>query len=135
VSLSDDLVGALPALRAEAESLMIDSVVVDRQSGEDTHFETGAVTQTYTAVYSGAAKVQATISQSRVAAAGEHQYTLQEYRVDIPVSAGPLQVGDRVTVTASALDPFLAGRVYRVVELFHKSFSTAQRARVEEVTG
>jgi hypothetical protein len=134
MSLTDDVAAVLPVLRAEAESLMIDTVTVDRQSGEETHFQTGAVTQTYTDVYSGAAKVQATISQSRVAAAGEHQYTVQEYRVDIPVSAGPLQVGDRVTVTASVLDPFLAGRVYRVVELFHKSFATAQRARVEEVT-
>ena len=101
MSLTDDVAAVLPVLRAEAESLMIDTVAVDRQSGEETHFETGAVTQTYSAVYAGAAKVQATISQSRVAAAGEHQYTVQEYRV---------------------------------VELFHKSFATAQRARVEEVT-
>lgn len=126
---------AIWAGRREAEALMQDTITVDRQSGEETHFETGAVTPTYTAVYSGKAKIQATISQSRVAAAGEHQYTLQEYRIDLPVAAGPLKVGDRVRVTASVLDPFLAGRVYRVVELFHKSFATAQRARVEEVTG
>jgi hypothetical protein len=59
---------------------------------------------------------------------------VQNTRLDLPVDAGPLLVGDSVTITASVLDEQLVGRVFRVVELFHKSFATAQRVRVEEVT-
>jgi hypothetical protein len=44
-------------------------------------------------------------------------------------------VDDTVTITAAVLDAQLVGRVFRVVELFHKSFATAQRVRVEEVAG
>jgi len=124
---------AIWAGRQAAESLMVDVCVVDRQSGESTDYQTGNVTPTYSLVYSGPCKVQATISQSKNPEAGEHQFTVQEYRVDVPVAAGPLGVGDRVTVTSAANDLFLDGRVYRVVELFHKSFATAQRCRVEEV--
>lgn len=125
---------AVLAGRRAAESLMQDTCTVERPGEPVTDPETGEVTPSLTSVYTGPCKVQQTISQGSNPSAGSHAFTIQDSRVDFPVSAGPFAVDDVVTVTASALDPQLVGTVYRVAELFHKSFATAQRTRVEEVT-
>jgi len=124
---------AVLAGRREAEALMVDECTVSRPGDPVTDPETGNVTPGSTFVYSGPCKVQQTISQASNPAAGGHSFTVQDSRVDFPVSAGPLLVDDVVTITASVLDPQLVGREMRVVELFHKSFATAQRTRVEEL--
>jgi len=124
---------AVLAGRREAEALMVDACTVSRPGDPVTDPDTGEVTPSSTPVYSGPCKVQQTISQASTPSAGGHQFTVQDSRVDFPVSAGPLMVDDVVTVTASVLDPQLAGSVFRVVELFHKSFATAQRTRVSEL--
>ena len=93
----------------------------------------GNVSPALSLVYSGVCKVQQTITQASSPSAGGHQFTLQDSRVDFPVSAGPLAVDDVVTLTASVLDPQLVGHSFRVIELFHKSYATAQRTRVSEV--
>lgn len=134
MTFADDVIGVLPFLRAQAESLMIDTCTVTRPGDPVTDPETGNVTPGSTPVYSGPCKVQQTISQASNPNAGGHAFTVQDSRVDFPVAAGPLMVDDVVTVTASVLDPQLAGSTYRVVELFHKSMATAQRTRVEQVT-
>jgi hypothetical protein len=113
---------------------MIDTCDVTRPGDPVTDPETGNVTPGSTFVYSGPCKVQQTISQASNPSAGGHSFTVQDSRVDFPVAAGPLMVDDVVTITASVLDPQLAGSTYRVVELFHKSMATAQRTRVEQVT-
>jgi len=125
---------AVIAGRREAEALMVDACTVTRPGDPVTDPETGNVTPSSTFVYSGPCKVQQTISQASNPNAGGHSFTVQDSRVDFPVAAGPLLVDDVVTITASVLDPQLVGREMRVVELFHKSFATAQRTRVEEVT-
>jgi hypothetical protein len=126
-------VGAALRGRQAAEALMVDACTVTRPGEPVTDPETGNVTPGSTFVYSGPCKVQQTISQASNPTAGGHSFTVQDSRVDFPVSAGPLEVSDTVTITASALDPQLVGRVFRVAELFHKSYATAQRTRVEEV--
>jgi len=120
--------------RARAEALMIDTCLVRRPGEDQTDWQTGNVSPTYTPVYEGKCKVQLTAAQSTSPEAGEAQFTVQSLRVDVPVSAGPLQVDDTVTITASVLDPQLVGSVFRVVELFRKSMATAQRTRVEWVS-
>lgn len=120
--------------RREAEALMVDECTVHRPGDPVTDYFTGVVTTPRTLVYEGRCKVQQTISQASNASVGGHQFTVQDSRVDFPVSAGPLLVDDVVTLTVSALDPQIVGRVFRVGELFHKSYATAQRTRVEEIT-
>lgn len=119
--------------REAAESLMLDSCTVTRPGDPVTDPESGAVTPGSTPVYAGPCKVQQTIAQSSNPTAGGHAFTVQDSRVDFPVSAGPLKVNDTVTLTVSVLDPQMSGSVFRVVELFHKSMATAQRTRVELV--
>jgi hypothetical protein len=123
---------------------MIDTCEVSRPGDVVTDPETGNVTNTPTRIYPtpeqlaagnpGRCKVQQTVSQASNPVAGEHSFTVQDSRVDFPVDAGPFKVGDVVTMTASVLDPQLVGRTFRVDELFHKSYATAQRTRVKEVT-
>lgn len=120
--------------RAAAEALMLDACRVERPGESVTDPDSGDVTPSMSPVFEGKCKVQQTMSQGANPAAGSHAFTIQDSRVDFPVSAGPLMVDDVVTMTASALDPQLVGTVFRVAELFHKSYATAQRTRVEEVT-
>ena len=124
---------AVLAGRREAESLMVDACEVHRLGPQVTDYFTGQVTNTRTLVYSGACKLQQTISQASNPSSGGHAFTVQDVRWDTPVTAGPFLVDDEVTVTAAGLDAQLVGRVYRVSELFHKSGATAQRVRVEEI--
>ena len=133
MGLVDDVLGVLPTLRAAAEALMVDACEVHRPGPQVTDYFTGQVTTSTVLVYSGPCKLQQTISQASNPSSGGHAYTVQDIRWDTPVSAGPFLVDDVVTVTAAVLDPQLAGRVYRVSELFHKSGATAQRVRVEEI--
>ena len=120
--------------RTQAELLMFDSCVVDRPGPVVTDPDTGVVAPSLSRIYEGRCKVQQTIAQSSNPTAGGHSFTVQSTRWDTPVSAGPFAVNDVVTMTGAVLDPQLVGRVYRVVELFHKSGATAQRVRVEEVS-
>lgn len=124
---------AVLAGRREAEALMVDECLVHRLGDPVTDYFSGQVATPRTLVYEGGCKVQQTISQASNPSAGSHAFTVQDSRVDFPVSAGPLMVDDVVTVTASVLDPQLVGCEFRVAELFHKSFATAQRTRVEQV--
>jgi len=113
---------------------MVDECTVERLGdGAFTNAANGVVDTFPTEIYSGKCKMQQTMSQSSTPVSGGHQFTVQDTRWDTPVSAGPFQIDDVVTVTAAVLDPQLVGRQYRVVELFHKSAATAQRTRVEEV--
>lgn len=127
-------VGATLRGRAAAESLMVDECAVSRPGEPFTDPESGVVSPSSVPVYSGACKVQAAGAQSANPVAGGHLFSTLDSRVDFPVEAGPFQVDDVVTITASLLDPLQVGRVFRVTEVLRKSFATAQRCRVEEVT-
>lgn len=120
--------------RALAESLMIDTCIIDRPGEAVTDPETGAVTPSYAPVYVGKCKVQQTLAQSASPEAGGAVYTVQGARLDVPVGVGPVETGDRVRLSTGVHNPALAGNVYRIVEIYEKSWQTAQRVRVEELT-
>ena len=113
---------------------MKDMCEVKRPGASVTDPETGEVTRAGTVVYTGKCRLQQTLAQASNPEAGEHQFTVQGIRWDTPVGAGPFRVGDVVKMTAASLDAQLVGKVYRVAELFNKSYATSQRCRVEEVT-
>ena len=120
--------------RFAAESLMLDTCTVHRPGAPVTDAD-GNVTASLTLLYTGPCKFQQTLAQSSNPVAGGHAYTVQDTRWDTPVVAGPFDVGDVVTVVGAVLDPQLVGRVFRVTEPFHKTGATAQRTRVEEISG
>ena len=125
---------ALAAGRALAESLMVDTCIIDRPGEAVTDPETGAVTPSYTPVYIGRCKIQQTMAQASSPEAGGAVFNVQTSRVDLPVGVGPVETGDRVRLPVAASNPALAGNTYRVRELFEKSWQTAQRIPVEELT-
>lgn len=134
--------GAMLAGRVLAESLMTDTCRIERPGEVVTDPDTGVVSPSFTLVYplpdheaplDGRCKVQQTMAQSSSREAGGGVYTAQDARLDIPVGAGPVAPGDRVTMLTGAYNPALVGNMYRVTDLFEKSLQTAQRLRVEEL--
>ena len=83
-------------------------------------------------VYTGRCKVQSFDAQESNPEAAGTVYTVQRYRVDVPVGSFRPVVGAEVTMGGVAFDPNLSGRKYRVVGLLHKSMATAYRLAVEE---
>jgi hypothetical protein len=130
MSLEQELVAG----RAAAEALMVGEQGELR--GPDTR---GPMNPdgTYPVVpgvlkYAGIGKVQAADTIGNEAEAGERMVMVTRFEVHLPVSAPQSAVGDVWTPTASAGDPQLVGRRFRVTSLMHKSHPTARRLAVEE---
>lgn len=120
--------------RILAESLMLDTCTIKRASGETTiDPDTGLPTTTWATVYSGRCKIQSEAVVTLTPKSGDHVYTVDRWMLHLPVSATGIKVGDRVSITASALDAANIGRVFHISGLFHKTLATAQRLPVEEV--
>jgi hypothetical protein len=119
--------------RRLAESLMVDSCTIRRQSGSVTDPDTGEVTLTQDVVYSGKCKVQTFTNRELVKSGGLHEFINQRYEVDVPVSVVGVMVNDEITLNAATYDADLVGRRYRVVGLMDKSMGTARRLGVEEL--
>lgn len=122
--------------RAKAESLMLDTCTITRVTGSSTNRETGVITPTTTTVYTGICKVQHSQgvlggSPKDIAEAGRLTTRLE---LHLPASVTGVRADDRATITAAALDAELVGRVFVVRSSPHKSFLTARRLEVEELT-
>ena len=119
--------------RLLAISLMVDACTIKHPIGSATDPNTGAVTPSYTTVYTGPCKVQGGMSASGQDVAEAHLAVLNPF-VHVPVTVTGVVQGDVVTITASVNDPELVGRVFRVQGPDHKSFATARRLQCTEVT-
>ncbi len=136
-----EIAAQLAESRADAESLMVDACTISRVSGVPDEV-TGE--QTWVVLYpnpawpadhpwkSGKCKVQALDPQESTPDAGGHAFTVQRYRVDVPVGSYKPEVGDVATITASVEDPYLVAREFHVVALLHKSLATAYRLAVTD---
>lgn len=120
--------------RTAAEALMVDACTVTRITGRATDTTTGEVTDVIAALYAGKCRVQQSRGEARREDVAEDRVALLRIEVQLPMSVTGIQVGDVVTVTASALDSDLPGRVFRVQDLAHKTHATARRLGVVEVT-
>lgn len=142
-----DVEYAIAEGRALAESLMLDSCTIARLGELVTDPVTHVATPSSEQVYPdpewpirhpwkhGPCKVQTWQSQESNPEAGGATFTVQRYRVDVPVGSFVPQIGDVVMIATAALDPHLVGRKYRVVALLHKTMSTAYRLGVDEDLG
>jgi hypothetical protein len=119
--------------RDAAEALMIDACTVRRPTGTVTDPVTGNVTPSWTLVYEGKCKVQATQAQASNPLAGGHAFTVEDLEWQAPIGTGPFNVNDVIMQTAAPLDPDLVGTTYRVTSLARKTAKTAQRFRVEVI--
>ena len=132
------MVNPAPALargRAAIEALMVDTCTITRTTSEATNEDSGVVTPTTATVYTGRCRVQ----QSQLGAdsvpsdPGEVYVRMVAFEAQVPMSVTGLRVGDRITVTASAHDADLVGRVFVVLGLAHGTHKTARRLQVQEI--
>ncbi|MGP9528584.1 DUF6093 family protein [Glutamicibacter sp. AOP5-A2-18] len=119
--------------REAAESLMLDTGLVERSLGLVTDPVTAVVSEVWETVYTGKCKLQGRQAQASTPDAGGHAFTVEQLMVHLPVSAQSLP-GDRVTVLSSVMDPDLVGLKLRLTELGRGTYRTADRWNVELVT-
>lgn len=137
MSLGDEIAAALPKLRAQAESMMRDTILVEHQTGTTPDPATLEEVPVYETVHTGKARVQRPGSikpSERVA--GEVEFGLSTILAQLPLSATGLQRGHRLTVTAVGpeSDPDLLGLVATVQANLTKSHPTKRTLVCEEVT-
>ena len=129
--LGDAIREALPRLRLQAESLMIDSCTIVRPGPTTTDPDTGVKTTPTTTVYTGQCKVKAPQRANQPTEVGGAVITVTPGEVHIPAGGPDLKVGDIVEVTASELQSTLVGDRYKVTGPFDGSFITARRYPVK----
>lgn len=125
---------AIVRARAAAEALMLDACTVQRQTGSTTNPETGHVVPVLWTVYTGPCKVQQRSGGGAPRNLGEAAVFVSRSELHIPVTVTAVASDDLVTITASALDPKLVNRQYHIQELSHKSYLSARRFSMVEVT-
>jgi len=121
--------------RRAAEALMVDECRITAPGETVTDPDTGEVTNERTVVYEGRCKVQSREGAATNPEAGEHSFTVVSRQVHIPVNAADVRDGYEVEITASLLNAFTVGKVYRVEGFTPDSFDTAFRLPVVEITG
>ena len=102
MSFGTDLARGVAELRQHAESLMVDTVLIERRSGTTLDPDTLEQVDTWEAVYSGRCKRRPMKAQDRQAVAGETNYPIHSFHLDLPVSdaaAHTVRDKDRATVT------------------------------------
>jgi hypothetical protein len=121
--------------RQAAEALMLDACTVTADGPVTTDDLTGATSGTPATTYSGKCKVQQSAAMGQRVDVGEGSIVLLRLDVHLPVGGSEsVRRGQLVTITAAANDTSLVGRTFRVHDEAYKSFATARRLGVEEVT-
>ena len=138
MTFGDDIAAALPELRAHAESLMTDRVLVERATGtRSMDPDTLEMVDDYATVHEGAGRVQRSGQLSpHESVAGEVEFGVNALMVQLPLSALGIKKGHRVTVTAvdPGSDPDLLGLVATVQANLTKTHATKRTLVCEEVS-
>lgn len=127
------MLAALTQGRRLAESLMVDTCHVRRQTGEQVDPDTGAVTPTYSDVYRGMCRIQRRSHSVESQQAGEQLLQVVEPELQVPTSVTDVRDGDEVSLTES-LDPELVGPVWRVAGPARETHNTMRRFELRGVT-
>ena len=129
--LGDDVAGVLPELRAHAESRMSTTVRAERVLSVTADPLTGADVVTAATIHAALpCRVKASVSEIQPRDVAGVDVPERPDQIHFPWDTAGLEVGQRVTVTASR-NPILVGRVYRLVRSHVGDDATAQRWGVE----
>lgn len=114
---------------------LVDACTVTRKSGESTNTTTGAVTPTYTTLYTGPCRIQsAAANWAGPTDVAEAALRLASFELQLPVvGSEDLRIDDRVTVTASLNDADLVGRVFTITGTSRKSHATTRKLPLLQV--
>ena len=115
---------------------MVDSVAVERLTGQSVDPETLAMVDVYETIYAGVGRVQRRDLQIQSRTVAEHEYAVAAADVQVPVTAatGRIVKGDRVTVTSCVLDEALVGRRFTVLGAVGKTHATKRVLSCEQTT-
>lgn len=113
---------------------MVDACTIRRRTGAGSPGADGSVTPTYATLYTGKCRVQQVTTEPTPADPGEDLRLLVRRTVQLPISVTGLRPADEITITASAHDDDLVGRVFLIHGLHDKSEATARRVGVIERT-
>ncbi len=136
MSLGAAIAGALPGLRAQAESMMRDTCTITRPGAQTWDDAAGAYTTGGAPVqlYAGPCRVRRPNLAEREALAGDADWTLAGAVVSIPVDGTTDDLlGATVHVVGCEMDPALTGRDLTVTGPHSQSQATARRLRCVEV--
>lgn len=119
--------------RAFLTASLTETCTIQRPTGASTNPVTGVVTPTLTTLYAGQACKVGTSSPTGADLAEAHVVTLSP-TITVPVEVTGVVEQDLITITASAGDPELVGRVYRVLGPTHRTWITRRELQAIEVT-
>lgn len=136
--LGADIAAALPELRAHAESMMQDTILVERPTGATT---IDPVTLAETPVFetvcvAGPGRIQRPGALSpQESVVGGFEFDIRSVLAQLPLSATGIVTGDRITVTdiGPLTDPDLLGLVATVQANLSKTHPTKRTLVCEEV--
>lgn len=137
--LGDAITAALPEMRAHAESLMVDTLVVDVPTGGTTIDPDSLeeVPEYGAPIYNGPGRIQRSGAMSpRDSVAGGFEFGVGTPIAQLPLSATGIPKGARVTVAAigATTDPDLDGLVATVQANLTKTHPTKRTLVCEEVS-
>ena len=123
--------------RIAAEAGMVDTCLIERQTGTTTDPTTGVVTPTWSTIYTGVCRMQESGGWPREITTAPDQPQLAVNReLQLPVStSGSVRAGDRATITAAVNDAAAVGRQMWLRGQPTKSEATSRRFTVEEIAG
>ena len=126
--IGDILDEAMGDLRAEAESMMRDTVLIEARTGE-IRDALGSITKTWSPVYVGRGVVRLTDVSPSIVDSAKRTIVVREYLGKVPhnVTLQP-NVEHRLTVTAS--DDANAIGSYTVIDAGRQSWAIQQRLRL-----
>ena len=135
--IGDDLAAALPELRAQAESLMVDTCTVTFVDGTTWDEDSGTSVPNVVTVYSGKCRVQRSgaMSPRESSTATGYEVGIDAIVAQLPLSATGLKRGHTLTVDAvgSISDPDLVGVKATVQSNLAKTHATKRTLVCEEV--
>lgn len=121
--------------RRQAEANMSDTCTIRPVTGHTTDPNTGVVSDQYgAAVYSGKCKIQNQKPFPSTPDAGERLWTVSPLYLHLPVVGSENVATGHVVEITGSFDPANVGRLFRVRSGDRKTYATAFRPLVEEVT-
>lgn len=126
---------ALARSRIFAAKLFVDTCTVQRLLTAVTDPDTALTVNTYTTIYTGPCKIQQASGYARPKDVGQAQVFETRMQLHLPVTAPVPQPDDLLTITACPHDPDEVGRTWHIRGTPDKTWASAHRVGIEEVTG
>lgn len=113
---------------------MVDSCTIRRPNESAVDPDTGVITPAYTLIYSGPCRIQQRTPRAQPRNVGEAEVFVARLELHVPTSVTGVNSDDLVNITSSSHDQDLIGRSWHIRELAHKTYASARRFSLIEVT-